>query len=75
MFGGLFGCLVSDLVPKSTYVSRLQSFFELDAVVQQQSDALDCVETRILHLTTSTFMETTTNTMVFNWMTLNRVDE
>lgn len=42
--GDLFGFLVSDLVPKSTEVSRFQEESELRFGIQQQLTALVCVE-------------------------------
>lgn len=40
VLGDLFGCLVSDLVPKSTKVSSLQLVSQLCADFQQQLDSL-----------------------------------
>lgn len=55
VLGDLFGCLVSDLVPKSTEVSSLQLVTQFRVDFQQQLASLVCTETTLLYTVSNNF--------------------
>ncbi len=64
MSGDLFGCPVSDLVPKSTEVTSLHQEPELRFGIQQQLAALVCVKTTLIKYFTPCYFYDT----LINWV-------